>query len=87
MEKFKTLNNRASRDLLNMACQGALRAVGYLLYNYRDTFEPEVYQRLFKAVCNIVGDDIYLIPNMQTLSLEVRYYMITLLNPKGGVEK
>ena len=87
MEKFKTLNNRASRDLINMACQGALRAVGYLLYNYRDTFETEPYDRLLKAVYAIIGNDIYLIPNMETLALEVRHYLITLLSQKGGVLK
>lgn len=87
MEKFKTLNNRASRDLINMACQGALRAVGYLLYNYRDSFEDDVYERLLRAVYCIIGNDIHLIPNMQTLAPEVRYYIFNLLNTKGGVLK
>ena len=87
MEKFKTLNNCASRDIINMAIQGCYRAVGYLLYNYRDTFEPEPYERLLKAVYAIMGNDIYNLPNNETLALEVRYYLITLLNKKGGVLK
>lgn len=87
MEKFKTLNNRASRDLLNMALQGSYRTVGYLLYNYRDTFEPEPYERLLKTVYAIMCNDLFNLPYNETLALEVRHYLITLLNKKGGVLK
>lgn len=87
MEKLSTLNNRASRDIINQAINGAYRAVAYLLYNYRDMFEETAYDRILKAVYAIVGNEIYNFPNREDLAYEIRYYFINLLREKGGLLK
>ena len=71
MEKYKTLNNFAAKEIIRLACVGCNRAVYMLLYNYRDAFIDEVYHR----ICTVVGEVAPLtLDILKSLPYEVQHY-------------
>lgn len=56
---YKSLNNSVAEHIVLCACRGQYRFCAYSLYNHykAETFEPEVFLRLFCSCVSILGDE------------------------------